>query len=84
MEIGNLIPFTFKNFGLLTAALLMTLMAGCGRRGNLEPPPDSHAVRSQHEPSRSVERNQTEALEGNRAASGVVAPDQPFVLDPLL
>ncbi len=68
------------------AALAATIgMSACGRRGNLEPSPDSGiSPREARELAKSAEDSQTDALEGTRRVRNVVPPKDPFILDPLL
>ncbi len=70
--------------GVLTVVILAAL-AGCGRRGALEPPPEAgvsaHAAR---EPEESKDGAPPESVQNNRRVRGVVPPKDPFVLDPLL
>ncbi len=56
----------------LAAALVL---AGCGRRGDLEPPPDPRAVQT---PSNNHN------LDFNRTSQKITPPKQAFILDPLL
>jgi len=56
----------------LAAALVL---AGCGRRGDLEPPPDPRAVQTlatKHD------------MQMHRTSQKITPPKQAFVLDPLL
>ena len=59
---------------LLTVAAALVL-AGCGRRGDLEPPPNPNAVQT---PANKHD------MQPHRASQKIVPPTQPFVLDPLL
>jgi predicted small lipoprotein YifL len=61
---------------LALAAALALGVAGCGRRGALEPPPDASAVQkpapSKGEPA------------ARKKVPPITPPNTPFVLDPLL
>ena len=59
---------------LLTVAAALVL-AGCGRRGDLEPPPDPSAVQTP-----ANKHN----LEFHRTSQKITPPKKDFVLDPLL
>jgi predicted small lipoprotein YifL len=61
----------------LVAALALGV-AGCGRRGPLEPPPDATAVQK---PAPSSPADEPEARKKNPP---ITPPKTPFVLDPLL
>ncbi len=58
--------------------LLASSLAGCGRRGGLEPPPDPSAV--------AAKPNDQSPAAGLRRAKNVPIkpPHEPFILDPLL
>ncbi len=66
---------------VLVTLFVSLALGGCGRRGNLEPPPDARVGQS---PSPGLLRNQTEALEGDRMVRDITPPKDPFILDPLL
>ncbi len=60
-------------------------LAGCGRRGDLEPAPDSgvsaRAARSEPAPMTPTSMIGAPATP---KANGIVKPKEPFILDPLL
>jgi predicted small lipoprotein YifL len=62
---------------LAVVAVLASSLAGCGRRGQLEPPPD---------PSVQAEKpdNGSQAIERRPKRVPIKPPQQSFVLDPLL
>lgn len=62
--------------GAVLAAMLVTALAGCGRRGALEPPPDPSVAATPHP-------DQLAAVRRPRPIP-IKPPDQPFLLDPLL
>ena len=55
--------------------MLAATVAGCGRRGRLEPPPDPNAPPQEDSKSGIKRRPHNPPIR---------APDTPFVLDPLL
>ncbi len=62
-------------------ALVAFGLSGCGRRGNLESPPGA--------PTTQAPSNQNSiagGLDGSKAQkpAGISAPNEPFILDPLL
>jgi predicted small lipoprotein YifL len=62
---------TFRSVrGAIALVLVASFaLAGCGRRGDLEPPPGQPLTTTQ---------------EGKKVDPGIVKPDRPFVLDGLL
>ena len=54
---------------LLVALVLARPLAGCGRRGPLEPPPDAKALKD---------------AEGKPITATELQKNRPFILDPLL
>ena len=71
------------------AALVAAMgLSGCGRRGDLEPAPDS-GVSARQARQQASQTNPAPAttIDGTKPAprtGGVVPPKDPFVLDPLL
>jgi predicted small lipoprotein YifL len=64
--------------GLLGVGLAL---AGCGRRGALEPPPDPSAeAQTDETPANPTHRPKS----GKSAKTPIVVPNEPFILDPLL
>jgi predicted small lipoprotein YifL len=59
----------------LMAAAAALVLAGCGRRGDLEPPPDPSAVQTP------VNKHD---LQLHRTSQKITPPKKAFVLDPLL
>ena len=61
-------------------ALAILALSGCGRRGNLEPAPGSAP------PAVSGQTTVAPGLDGSKAQkpAGISAPNEPFILDPLL
>ncbi len=62
-------------------ALLAFGLSGCGRRGNLEPPagaPTTQAPSDQNPIAGGLDRSKAQK------PSGISAPNEPFILDPLL
>ena len=76
---ATLFPYHFPRRGRLMAlaALFALLVAGCGRYGALEPPPDPNA------PPKPANSNGLAALK-KPSIPPLKAPDQPFFLDFLL
>ena len=80
---------------LLVTGLVICALAGCGRRGSLEAPPDPAATA---QPARQVQAQTVEDDEDlrdeivptpvptppRRRSRGYTIPNQPFILDPLL
>ena len=64
----------------LALALAALGLSGCGRRGNLEPAPGAAA------PAVSGQSTMAPGLDGSKAQKpvGISAPNEPFILDPLL
>lgn len=67
--------FTPKPRAALLAAAAALVLAGCGRRGDLEPPPDPNAVQT---PANKHD------LQPHRTSQKITPPKKDFVLDPLL
>jgi predicted small lipoprotein YifL len=59
---------------------LAFVIAGCGRKGPLEPPPDASAVNKPATPTPTG----SATPEAHRKVPPITAPKTPFVLDPLL
>ena len=66
--------------GAALAAALALLLAGCGRIGPLEPPPDANAA---PKPAQTAEEA-TLNPQVKPKIPPVTPPKQPFILDPLL
>ena len=66
----------------IALALAALGLSGCGRRGNLEAPPDAGASA----PATTSQSTMAPGLDGAKAkkGSGITAPNEPFILDPLL
>jgi predicted small lipoprotein YifL len=65
-----------KSAGALVLLTLIAIAAsGCGRRGQLEPPPDPNAIAKPDDP---------EHPQVHHKPPRIVPPKTPFVLDPLL
>lgn len=62
--------------GVLTAAVLATGLAGCGRRGGLEPALDP-SVQTAAKPDDTLVMSRPKAVP-------ITPPHEPFILDPLL
>ena len=78
-------PIRLVRFAAVLGVITVTGLAGCGRRGNLEPDPESGInARQAREATKVREQNQTERLEVNHRLRNVVPPKDPFILDPLL
>ncbi|MEN5084080.1 lipoprotein [Bosea sp. TWI1241] len=86
-------PHTRLTFGraLLMAGLLGLALSACGRRGPLEPPPDSKTAidlpDKQTGATENVAPDPTSATPLGRPAKRnrpIEIPDKPFLLDPLL
>ncbi len=74
---------------LLAAAALIALQsAGCGRRGDLEPPdasaPQANATTTQPSASATHAGNDKHSFQLHRASQNITPPKKDFVLDPLL
>jgi predicted small lipoprotein YifL len=61
-------PRFLPSLALIASLVLSAALGGCGRKGALEPPPGQALV----------ERN------GKKVDPGIVKPNRPFFLDPLL
>jgi predicted small lipoprotein YifL len=70
-----LVSFTPKSRAALLAVVAALVLAGCGRRGDLEPPPNPNAVQT---PANSHD------FQTHRTDQKIVPPKKAFVLDPLL
>jgi predicted small lipoprotein YifL len=78
-----LVPFSRSRGGrrAVSVALVAALalgVAGCGRRGALEPPPDPSVVQ------KPAPSSPTGEPEGRKKVPPITAPKTPFFLDPLL
>ena len=62
-------------------AIVALGLSGCGRRGNLEPPPGSGQA-----PTTTNQSIVPQGLDGAKGSDApvITAPKQPFILDPLL
>jgi predicted small lipoprotein YifL len=73
---------------LAAAALIALLSAGCGRRGDLEPPdasaPQSSATATQPNATATHAANDRHSLQLHRSTQTITPPKKDFVLDPLL
>ncbi len=82
---------SFSRCALLALAVT-TSLTGCGRRGDLEPAPGSDiSARQARETAQSTGSSivlsspaTPEGPNPQRPVRGVVAPKEPFILDPLL
>ena len=85
---------SFSRCLLITLALSASL-AACGRRGDLEPAPESAISARQARETRDAQPSTgstmvltpattPEGPSGQRTIRGVVPPKEPFILDPLL
>ena len=70
--------FFQPRLALLVAASVLAL-SGCGRRGDLEPPPDGSAVQAT-KPADPAEGG----LQVRKSNPPISPPHTPFLLDPLL
>ena len=63
-------------------ALVALGLSGCGRRGNLEPPPGAAATQAPAPSQNAI----SGGLDGSKAQKpqGISPPKEPFILDPLL
>jgi predicted small lipoprotein YifL len=89
------LPFNPPGRLLLTAALVALSLAGCGRRGPLEAPPEAAAVPAQPraQAQAASDDDGEEVAEATlpapvptarRRSRTYTIPKEPFVLDPLL
>jgi predicted small lipoprotein YifL len=78
---------------VVIAGALVLGMAGCGRRGALEPPPDPSVADAQRrQQAQALDDEETESAipspvgtpHRRQAKRGYVIPKDPFILDPLL
>ena len=83
----------FTRCAVLALAIAALGLSGCGRRGNLDPSPDSGiSARQAHEQTAAEGKNAgtsagTQASQdgtGTKRVRGAVAPNDSFILDPLL
>ena len=79
----------FTRCAVLALAIAALGLSGCGRRGNLEPSPDSGiSARQAREQNTGSEKGAVtqQSLDGTGAprVRGVTPPKEPFILDPLL
>ena len=68
-------PSARRDGALALTLIAAVLIAGCGRRGELEPPPDASAVKPAEDPLHPQAR---------KPVAPITPPKQPFILDPLL
>ena len=78
-----------QQFVLAAAVMSALVLGGCGRRGPLEPHPDAppeQRTRAQQAAQDGQAQPPRIAVGGSRRtlSSPIAAPDQPFILDPLL
>ena len=68
---------------VLALAIAALGLSGCGRRGNLEPPPGSGQAPA---PAATSQSPVVPGLDGAKGSDApvITAPNQPFILDPLL
>ena len=73
---------------LAAAAVIALLMAGCGRRGDLEPPnasaTQSSATATQPNASATHAANDAHNFQLHRTTQKITPPKKDFALDPLL
>jgi predicted small lipoprotein YifL len=69
------VSLKLKPRAALLAVAAALVLAGCGRRGDLEPPPDPSAVQT---PANNHD------LQFHRTSQKITPPQKDFVLDPLL
>jgi predicted small lipoprotein YifL len=85
-------PMPGRATGLVVLGCVVALgLAGCGRKGPLEPPPGAvNAKENPLEEKEEVDANAPKPLipaiqpVGSKKAKKIQAPKQPFILDPLL
>jgi predicted small lipoprotein YifL len=65
------------------ALVALASLAGCGRIGPLEPPPDGNASVKQA-PSTTPGNLETISSQAKPKIPPITPPNQPFILDPLL
>ena len=68
---------------VLAMAIAALGLSGCGRRGNLEPPPGSGQAPAPAATNQSIVPQGLDGAKGSDAPA-VTAPKQPFILDMLL
>jgi predicted small lipoprotein YifL len=69
----------------LAVLLAATSLAGCGRRGDLEPAPESGlSVKEGREQARQGQPAQPIGAPAAPRSNGIVKPKEPFILDPIL
>ena len=68
---------------VLALAIAALGLSGCGRRGNLEPPPGSGQAPAPATTNQSIVPQGLDGAKGSDAPV-ITAPKQPFILDPLL
>jgi len=68
---------------VLAIAIAALGLSGCGRRGNLEPPPGSGQAAAPAATNQSIVPQGLDGAKGTDAPV-ITAPKQPFILDPLL
>ena len=81
--------FAFTRCAVLALAIAALGLSGCGRRGNLEPSPDSgisakEAREQAADQGKATVPQQSTDGTGSPRVRGVTAPRKPFILDPLL
>jgi len=73
----------YRACGAAPALIVALCLAACGRYGPLEPPPAASA-QAAPQPAAAQPPEQATAGLAKRKIPPITAPDQPFVLDPLL
>ena len=68
---------------VLALAIAALGLSGCGRRGNLEPPPGSGQAPAPATTNQSLIPQGLDGAKGSDAPV-ITPPKQPFILDPLL
>lgn len=85
-------PLPLRAAGLVVFGCVIALgLAGCGRKGPLEPPPGAvnakaNPLEEKEEADASAPRPLIPSIQpvGSKKAKRIQAPQQPFILDPLL
>ena len=78
-----MVPVLFSSRMVLVAGLLILALAACGRRGALEAPPGAATAAQAEAPQQGTLPSPVGTARRNRP-HGFVAPNRPFLLDPLL
>ncbi len=81
MPAQTLLIFAPRCRAAALAALVAFGAAACGRIGPLEPPPDANAP---PKPAATTPEESAGSAIGKPKIPPIVAPKQPFILDPLL